>query len=188
MGYFSNGTEGSLYESQYCDRCENQHPEKGCWIWDEHLFHNYEECNNDDSYLHRLIPQKQEEGGHPYNGECVMFRYKQPQSQCPQCGTWHDDYDGVGVVYCDNCLYCSHPAWTGDQCDVCGCTESMKKAVQSFKGWIETIAKQVGRKVLRDFTRAVINQGQETSVFEQFNEACKFKENKDGEAERGNED
>lgn len=184
MGYFSNGTESDTYEEHYCNRCENNDKEKGCWILNEHMMYNYDECNNKDSYLHKLIPRS-EDGLR--NEQCVMFRYKQPQSQCPQCGTWQDDYDGVGVVYCENCLYCSHPSWTGDQCDVCGCTESMKNAVNSFKKWIEQVAKQVGRKILFDFTRAVKNQDRETRVFNEFNEACKFKGEQNGEAESGNE-
>lgn len=30
MGYFANGTEGDMYEEQYCDRCVHQNAEVGC--------------------------------------------------------------------------------------------------------------------------------------------------------------
>jgi hypothetical protein len=71
MGYFSNGSEGDGYQEHYCDRCIHDNAEKGvyCPIWNLHLLHNYEECNNKDSYLHVLIPRA--EGGG--NDRCTMF-------------------------------------------------------------------------------------------------------------------
>ena len=45
MGYFSNGTEGALYELRYCDNCQHQDPDgQGCAIWLVHLLHSYPEC------------------------------------------------------------------------------------------------------------------------------------------------
>jgi hypothetical protein len=71
MGYFSNGTEGEIYEARYCRRCiHGQDEKKGCAVWDAHLAKNYDEANNDNSILHMLIPLK--EGG-VYNDECRMF-------------------------------------------------------------------------------------------------------------------
>lgn len=71
MGYFSNGTEGEAYEARFCAHCVNQ---DGCWIWLQHLLHNYEEANKPDSFLHRLIPRTTD----GWNGQCVMFRAKPP--------------------------------------------------------------------------------------------------------------
>lgn len=79
MGYFSNGTEGEMYESAYCDRCVHQGPEDGpgCAVWFAHLIHNYDECNNKDSILHMLIPLETMEFDdgikQQVNGECLMF-------------------------------------------------------------------------------------------------------------------
>jgi hypothetical protein len=72
MGYFSNGTEGRIYEETYCDHCVNQgaFDESGCWIWRQHLMNNYEDCNKPNSILHKLIPQDAQTN----NLECVMFR------------------------------------------------------------------------------------------------------------------
>jgi hypothetical protein len=70
MGYFSNGTDGQLYQEEYCERCLFDNYEKGvfCPIWNLHLSHNYEECNNKGSFLHALIPR---DGVH--NGRCKFF-------------------------------------------------------------------------------------------------------------------
>ncbi len=72
MGYFSNGTEGMDYESQYCDRCVHQGPPDGpgCMVWMLHMLHNYDECNNDDSWLHILIPRTKDKLD---NEQCTMF-------------------------------------------------------------------------------------------------------------------
>src|SRR5690554_3287 len=40
VGYFSNGTEGMMYEEQYCDKCLHQ---KYCPIWLLHMEWNYEQ-------------------------------------------------------------------------------------------------------------------------------------------------
>lgn len=66
MGYFSNGTEGQLYEAQYCDKCAHQ---DGCTVWLLHMLKNYEDCNNKESPLHILIPR----GEKGENKKCTMF-------------------------------------------------------------------------------------------------------------------
>ena len=66
MGYFSNGSEGEMYESQFCEHCAHQ---TNCAVWEAHLEHNYSECNNKESILHVLIPRN-EDGS---NGKCRMF-------------------------------------------------------------------------------------------------------------------
>ena len=47
---------------------------------------------------------------------------------CPRCGADQEDYDGIGVMWCENCLYCAHPSRHGDGnggwvCDLCGIVE-----------------------------------------------------------------
>jgi len=74
MGYFSNGTEGMIYEEQYCSKCIHgggDQPETFCPVMALHLDHNYAECNKKDSFLHVLIPL---DG--VYNGQCRMFVQK----------------------------------------------------------------------------------------------------------------
>lgn len=68
MAYFSNGAEGVGYEEAYCDRCIHQG--NGCTVWLLHLLHNYDECNNEKSMLHVLIPRSRDGGG---NERCTMF-------------------------------------------------------------------------------------------------------------------
>lgn len=43
-----------------------------------------------------------------------------PQSLCPKCHEWVDDFDGFGVLAHDKCGYCSHPSITGGVCGICG--------------------------------------------------------------------
>lgn len=71
MGYFSNGSEGEDYFETHCVNClhDNEAKQLHCPIWNLHLLHNYDECNNPKSILHALIPRK--EGGG--NGKCLMF-------------------------------------------------------------------------------------------------------------------
>ena len=67
MGYFSNGTEGLDYQEQFCNRCVHD-VKQDCPVWLAHMLHNYDECNNEDSILHLLIPRKG-----ITNGQCLMF-------------------------------------------------------------------------------------------------------------------
>lgn len=58
MGYFANSTEGDLYETEFCATCAHMHPEHGCPCLEAHKLWNYEECNKDDSILHKMIPRE----------------------------------------------------------------------------------------------------------------------------------
>ena len=80
MGYFSNGTEGDMYEAQYCHRCahwldKGDGDGAGCPVLDVHMLWNYEQCSDPrvKSILDRLIPPT----GGGYNGkfpaQCAMF-------------------------------------------------------------------------------------------------------------------
>lgn len=80
MGYFSNGTEGQSYEAQYCNRCAHEGPEDGpgCAVLLAHLLYNYDECNNENSILHILIPRSEDGLS---NEECQMFIRKSQGEQ-----------------------------------------------------------------------------------------------------------
>jgi len=69
MGYFPNGTSGMMYEDEYCDRCIHMIPEKGCPCYDAHTLWNYDECNNKESILHKMIPINKD----GYNEQCIFF-------------------------------------------------------------------------------------------------------------------
>lgn len=38
---------------------------------------------------------------------------------CPKCGEEYDDFDGFGVLYCEECGYCTHASITDRICDFC---------------------------------------------------------------------
>ncbi len=74
MGYFSNGCEGTDYESRYCEQCAHQKiDDGGCAVWLAHMLYNYDECNNEKSALHLLIPRTEDKLG---NEKCEMFMPK----------------------------------------------------------------------------------------------------------------
>jgi len=78
MAYFSNGSEGT----DYCEKCVHN---GGCAVLTLHYIHNYDECNNAESFLHKLIPRgdkdiKCEDGkirSIPINEKCKMFYAKE---------------------------------------------------------------------------------------------------------------
>lgn len=77
MGYFSNGTEGEMYEEEYCYKCLNYNEEQGCQIMNLHLFWNYEaqrENGEDKKYaLNWFIPPDKEG---IFNQQCRMFKMR----------------------------------------------------------------------------------------------------------------
>jgi hypothetical protein len=38
---------------------------------------------------------------------------------CPKCGAQQTDYDGFGVLKCEECDYCCHPSATNGVCGLC---------------------------------------------------------------------
>ncbi len=69
MTYFLTNTECIDYQSEFCSKCWHQKPnDGGCAVWFAHMLHNYEECNNEDSILHILIPRNGTN-----NEPCKMF-------------------------------------------------------------------------------------------------------------------
>jgi hypothetical protein len=83
MAYFSNGTEGMNYESQYCDKCvhNRRDPDEilepvGCKVWDLHYEYNYEQGGKTKrgktlkEVLSALIP---DEPDSHWPGKCTMF-------------------------------------------------------------------------------------------------------------------
>ena len=93
MGYFSNGTEGAIYEETFCARCVHYDNEIGedqpCPIWMMHLLYAYELCNEGEDnpgkvMLDSFIPRR-EEGGLNGNGRCTMFVQDEAKDPLP---TW----------------------------------------------------------------------------------------------------
>jgi hypothetical protein len=77
MGYFSNGSEGSDWEAQWCRRCVHKHDENSpCPVLLAHWTYNYELCNKKDepgkAILDLLIPMTA--GGFP--DQCALFFQK----------------------------------------------------------------------------------------------------------------
>lgn len=73
MGYFSNGTEGEIYEHNFCRRCvhaQGEHGPYGCAVWQAHMQFNYAHCNDEESILHILIPRSEDK---LENEQCAMF-------------------------------------------------------------------------------------------------------------------
>ena len=71
MAYFSNGTEGMMYEERYCNRCIHG---PDCVVWAVHFDYNYDQ-NKDEkikAILSALIPR---DG--LWNAECTMFIERQ---------------------------------------------------------------------------------------------------------------
>jgi hypothetical protein len=82
MGYFSNGTEGMMYEERYCSRCVHFKPDDGgCMVWLAHLNGNYKQHDNPalKEVLDLLIPREKDGIG---NKECRMFHVENPD-RCP---------------------------------------------------------------------------------------------------------
>lgn len=77
MGYFSNSSESCAYEAQWCDRCFHQ--DDPCTVWLLHLLRNYDDCENEKSALHYLIPI----GKSGENLRCTMFKPKEVMKRRP---------------------------------------------------------------------------------------------------------
>ena len=80
MAYFSNGTEGMMYEEEYCSRCV--HSQDSCSVMVLHNLYNYDACNPKTDVqralhdvLETLIPSVDSGTDPPYKvpGECSMF-------------------------------------------------------------------------------------------------------------------
>ena len=96
MGYFANGTEWMMYEEEYCVRCVHElGPEYGCPCSDAHSHWNYDECNNDDSILHKMIPINKE----GFNDQCIFFKENIPENRYVK--------EIEGMVY--TCKVCGDP-------------------------------------------------------------------------------
>ena len=76
MGYFPNGDAGIFYQEEWCSKCAHD-KNNDCPVWLAHLLRNYEECNNENSILHMLIPRAKPIG----NEKCLMFIEDPSRSQ-----------------------------------------------------------------------------------------------------------
>ena len=72
MGYFSGSGPGDDFYDTHCMRC--RHDRGGtCPVWQAHKKFNYEECNNQSSILHMLIPK--------FEDRCNMFIAAEPEKE-----------------------------------------------------------------------------------------------------------
>jgi hypothetical protein len=71
MGYFSNGTEGQIYEEHYCNKCVNN-ADGACPVWGIHLLYNYQQQDNKaiKGILDQFISRSKDGLG---NDKCNMF-------------------------------------------------------------------------------------------------------------------
>jgi hypothetical protein len=76
MGYFSNGTEGDMYEAQWCARCVHTADGNSCAVIYLHMLYNYDQGDKDPrevaitAILGMLIPRSKDG---VYNERCAMF-------------------------------------------------------------------------------------------------------------------
>ncbi len=77
MAYFSNGTEGMIYEETYCYNCIHY---LGCPILTEHFLYNYEKDEKRRAILDWLIPRSKDG---LYNEKCTMFYKGTPEKKEP---------------------------------------------------------------------------------------------------------
>ena len=56
-----------------------------------------------------------------------MTEIDYPIMTCPVCGHEETDYDGFGCLACEKCGWCSHPAYNGGVCGICGKEEKHDK-------------------------------------------------------------
>lgn len=88
MGYFSNGTEGRMFEDAWCSRCVHSDVKPGaeigvtppCPVWFAHELYAYELCNKEEHpgkvILEILMPHDVKPAGDGYGigvNECKMF-------------------------------------------------------------------------------------------------------------------
>jgi hypothetical protein len=93
MGYFSNGTEGALFEERFCNRCVHSEIGRGeeigvgkpCPVWMAHLLYAYELCNEEEHpgkvILDMLMPRVEfvaSDGIKAFDNECAMFVEAKP--------------------------------------------------------------------------------------------------------------
>ncbi len=93
MGYFSNGTDGMIYEDKYCGNCANQ---EKCHILVLHHLHNYTKNYVKRMMLDEFIPRN-EKGE---NLECKMFLngatgIEQDMHQCSLCKEEFKEYSDL---------------------------------------------------------------------------------------------
>jgi len=79
VAYFPNGTAGMDYEERFCQNCAHYHEEFSCPCLDAHTMWNYEECNNKNSILHKMIPMDKK----GYNKQCIFYHEKPSNEHVP---------------------------------------------------------------------------------------------------------
>ena len=77
--------------------------------------------------------------------------FEQPTMNCPKCGKEYEDFDGVGVVYCEppaGCGFCAHVARTGHDIDgrtvmVCDFCHDMKNEEDDLRADLATKTREL---------------------------------------------
>ena len=87
MAYFSNGTEGMMYQERYCEHCtywvgdvDRIGSDLGCPIWQLHELHNRDKEWR--ATLDRLIPMEPKMVNgiqHTFAGQCSTFWPRDPE-------------------------------------------------------------------------------------------------------------
>lgn len=93
MGYFANGEEGDRYQERYCRNCK-LYSYGACPCLQAHALWNYDECNKEDSILHRIILRDGTE-----NKECIFFEAsddKESELKPEEC---EHDYRHIETIY-----------------------------------------------------------------------------------------
>ena len=100
MGYFSNGTEGEMFEERWCVNCRHSDISGGrelgvdppCPVWMAHTLFAYELCNSKSpgkTILDMLIPTKMVTASDGFDlptNECAMFAPVEPNVTPGQIG------------------------------------------------------------------------------------------------------
>lgn len=81
MAYFATGTEGAAYQERYCLKCRHwcarrDGDPESCPVWEAHFIYNYDECENPDSILHKMIPVEGTK-----NLQCIFFEKEAPDAR-----------------------------------------------------------------------------------------------------------
>lgn len=109
MGYFSNGTEGKIFQEAYCLRCVNWRDlddgrGPGCPVYDTHLLFAYELCNSEEAgktILDMLIEPIEgvaADGIRYFGNRCTMFQAAvgedtEPERRKKSQDEWEREYD-----------------------------------------------------------------------------------------------
>jgi hypothetical protein len=83
-----------------------------------------EDCDETNSWFAGLASMLGMEGMSCHAADprhaTVVERRDPITAECPKCHAQQEDHDGLGVLHCVKCGYCTHAAVTGNVCCLCG--------------------------------------------------------------------